>query len=143
MKIEQKLQMDVIKGERIFYVELGDLTLVTDGHIGVYLTESELKIDKSKMQKSGNGCDALSPESLQAAGVAGKETKTAYKCHRYGFAIKLEAVEGDAECYVLENYLKMFSGYTGMIIRGKKDPVLILKYGKPYGIILPINIHLI
>lgn len=142
MKIEQKLQMDVIKGERIYYAEFGDLTFIADGFIGVYLTASELKIDKTKMQQmSGNNVDTLSPESLTAAGVAGKETRTAHKCPAHGFAIKLKAIEGNAECFVQEKYLKMFPGYTGMIIRGGKEPVLILKYGKPYGVILPINIH--
>lgn len=48
MKIEQKLQIDVIKGNRIYYAEYGEYIFVADGHTGVYLTASELKIDKSK-----------------------------------------------------------------------------------------------
>ena len=141
MKIEQKLQMDVIKGERIYYAEFGDLTFVADGHVGAYLTASELKIDKTKMQQmTGSNVETFSPESLQAAGVAGRELRTAYNLPVKGFAIKLKAIEGNAECFVQEKFLKMFYGYTGMIIRGKKEPVFILKYGKPYGIIMPINI---
>lgn len=141
MEIKQKLQTDVIKGERIFYADFDKLTLITDGHIGVYLTERELKIDKSKMQNvSGESAASLSPESLQAAGVPGIETRTAHKMPVGGFAIKLKAVEGKQKCFVKEKWLKMFIEYTSMFIRDEKSPVLIMKYGLPYGIILPINI---
>ncbi|MER2108217.1 MAG: hypothetical protein ABS949_14885 [Solibacillus sp.] len=141
MKIERKLQIDVIKGERIYYAEYGELTLITDGHVGVYLTASELKVDKAKMIEVANDTAALAPVHLEAANVKARETNTAYRM-QYGncFAIKLKAVEGDNECYVKDKFLKMFDGYNGLFIQGKKDAVLVTKYGKPYGVIMPVNI---
>ena len=41
MKAEYQLQIDAIKGKRIFYEEYGELILVTDGRIGVYLKDKD------------------------------------------------------------------------------------------------------
>ena len=141
MKIEQKLQIDVIKGNRIYYAEYGEYIFVADGHTGVYLTASELKIDKSKMIQVNNN-QSFEPEQLEAASIKAKETNAAYRMkYDGGFAIKLKGMESDVVCFVKEKYLKMFDGYNGLFIRSKKDPVLVMKYGKPYGIIMPVNIQ--
>ena len=141
MKIEQKLQIDVIKGNRIYYAEYGEYIFVADGHTGVYLTASELKIDKSKMMQVKNN-QSFEPEQYKASSIKAKETNEAYRLkYDNGFAIKIKGIESDAECFVKEKFLKMFDGYNALYIRNKKDPVLVMKYGKPYGIIMPINIH--
>ena len=141
MKIEQKLQIDVIKGNRIYYAEYGEYIFVADGHTGVYLTASELKIDKSKMIQVNNN-QSFDPEQLAAASIKAKETNAAYRMkYDNAFAIKLKGIDSDIECFVKEKYLKMFDGYNGLFIRSKKDPVLVIKSGKPYGIIMPVNIH--
>lgn len=141
MKIEQKLQIDVINGNRIYYTEYGEYIFVANGHTGVYLTASELKIDKSKMIQVNNN-QSFEPDQLAAASIKAKETNAAYRM-KYDncFAIKLKGIDSDVECFVKEKYLKMFDGYNGIFIRSKKDPVLVMKYGKPYGIIMPVNIH--
>ena len=140
MKIEQKLQIDVIKGNRIYYAEYGEYIFVADGHTGVYLTASELKIDKSKMMQVKNN-QSFDPELYGASCIKAKETNVAYRIkYDNGFAIKLKGIESDVECFVKEKFLKMFDGYNALYIRDKKDPVLVMKYGKPYGIIMPIHI---
>ena len=141
MNIEYQLQIDAIKGTRIFYKEYGKFILVTDGRIGVYLKESELKIDKSKMYVINEKPDAVSfePSDLLAERTPAKETMIARKMST-GYAIKIHSEESGEFCYVSEKYLKMFKGYTNLYIKSRKDPVLVYKYGTPYGIILPINI---
>ena len=142
MKIEQKLQIDVIKGNRIFYTEYGEYIFVADGHTGAYLTASELKIDKSKMIQMAGNTESFAPDHLEAACVKARETNAAYRMkYDNSFAIKLKGIESDVECFVKEKYLKMFDGYNALFIKSKKDPVLVMKYGKPYGIIMPVNIH--
>ena len=137
MKIEHKLQIDVVKGEKIWYKIFDDIILLIDGHVGVYMKISELKIDLSKMNEIIAKPDALNPSILIELYEDAKETKTAYALHS-GFAIK---IKGEKDyCYLNEKFMKMFYGRTGIKINGKKEPVLIMKYGTPYGIILPINI---
>lgn len=141
MNIEYQLQIDAIKGNRIFYKEYGKFIFVTDGRIGVYLKESELKIDKSKMCFIHEKPDSVSfdPSDLFAERTAAKETMIARKMSS-GYAIKIYSEESGKFCYVSEKYLKMFKGYTNLYIKSRKDPVLVYKYGMPYGVIMPINI---
>lgn len=138
MKAEQKLQMDVIKGNQIYYAEFDKFTLITDGHVGVYLNPHELKIDKSKMLKAEKA-DFLNPEYLKDKCADAAVTNTAYKGFD-GFCLKIISKVNEEYCFVKEKYLKMFSGYGGVFIQSQKDPVFITKYGIPYGIILPIHI---
>lgn len=141
MKIEQKLQMDVIKGERIYYTEFDEYIFVCDGHMGVYLTEQELKIDRSKMHKmSGSSVQNFAPQFLEKHTLQARQTRTACATWHDGFAIKIKANEEDIECFVKEKYLKLFYGYSSIAIIGKKEPVYIKKLGKPYGIVMPVNI---
>lgn len=142
MKIEHKLQIDVIKGERIYYKDLGKLIFIADGHVGVYLSERELKIDKSRMIEIKNQNEqgsSWNPENLLIERIAAKETKAAIKTNN-GFAIKLKATEKDLTCYVQEKFLKLFNGYSTLHIKDPKSPVLVYKYGAPYGIIMPLNV---
>lgn len=141
MKIEQKLQLDVIKGERIYYAEYDEYIFICDGHVGVYLTERELKIDKTKMHKmTGSSVPNFAPQFLETNGFEAHKTRTAVDTWHDGYAIKLKANNEDVSCFVKEKFLKMFSGFAGIVIQGKKEPVYIRKFGKPYGIAMPINI---
>lgn len=142
MNIEYQLQIDAIKGTRIYYKEYENLIFVADGHIGCYLNERELKIDKSKMFAIHETKNAPSfhPTILLSERTAAKETMIARKTPGSGYAIKIYSEESGEFCYVNEKYLKMFKGYTNLYIKSRKDPVLVHKYGKPYGIILPMNI---
>lgn len=139
MNVEKKLQIDVIKGERIYFKDLEDMIFVADGHVGVYLKDQELKINRSKMIEMGGSPEFFKPHELKERCIPAKETHHAVKTNR-GYAIKIKAIDSDEYCYISENYLKMFKGYTSLMIKGKLDPVLIFKYGLPYGIILPIRI---
>lgn len=142
MNIEYQLQINAIKGEQIFYIECGELILLTDGHIGVYLKESELKIDKSKLRKPHDNSTATSyiPENLLKVRTAVIETSIARKIPSSGYAIKLYSKESGEHCFVKEKFLKMFKGYNSLFIKSARDPVLLYRYGVPYGIILPIRI---
>jgi len=40
-----------------------------------------------------------------------------------------------------EKYLKMFKDCTSLYIKSRRDPVLVYKYGFPYGVILPMHIE--
>lgn len=142
MKAEYQLQIDAIKGKRIFYEEYGELILVTDGRIGVYLKDKELKIDKSKMIKfkRDKGSISLHPEELLKERTAAIQTNFAIKIPYRGYAIKIKAKESGEHCFVNEKYLKMFNGFNNLFIKSKKDPVLVYRFGVPYGIILPMHI---
>lgn len=139
MRIEHKLQIDVIKGERIWYRIFDDLILLIDGHVGVYLKVSELKIDLSKLNEIIKEPDALNPKILIENYFDAKETKTAYALHD-GYAIKIK--NENSFCFLKEKFMKMFYGRTGIKIKDEKTPVLIMKYGTPYGIILPVKINM-
>ena len=142
MQVEHKLQIDVIKGARIYYKEYENYFFVADGHIGVYLKDKELKIDKSKMIKILSNKDSISffPDDLLKERTPAIETRIARKLPGTGYAIKLYSKESGEYCFVDEKYLKMFKGYNNLYIKSKKDPVLIYRYGVPYGIILPMYI---
>lgn len=147
MNVEYQLQIDAIKGTRIYYEEYdglkhGKLIFVSDGHIGVYLKEHELKIDKSKMIHINKNSTTISfhPEDLSKERTKAIETRIARKIDLSSFAIKLFSEESGEHCFVKEKYLKMFKGYNSLFIKSKRDPVLIYRYGVPYGIILPMNI---
>ena len=142
MKAEYQLQIDAIKGERIIYNEYGELILVSDGRIGVYLKDKELKIDKSKMIKMNEKSLSLHPEELRKERTAAIQTRFAIKTQQYGYAFKLYSEESGEYCFVREKFLKMFKGFTSLFIKSKKDPVLVYKYGVPYGVILPMHINL-
>lgn len=141
MDIEYQLQIDAIKGMKIYYKQYGKLIFISDGKIGVYLNERELKIDKTKMIEAFSKSETISfmPENLLRERTAAKETKIAIKCIS-GYAIKLYSKESGEHCYVQEKYLKMFKGYNCLFIKSSKDPVLIYRYGTPYGVILPVYI---
>lgn len=141
MKAEYQFQIDAIKGVKIYYVELEKLIFITDGHAGVYLSERELKIDKSKMiqMKPSKDSISFSPENLLKERTPAKESNIAYKMNSK-WAIKLSSKDSGEYCYVQEKYLKMFKGYNSIFIKSPKDPVLIYRYGVPYGIILPVRI---
>ena len=143
MNIEYQLQIDAIKGVRIFYKEYDKLIFISDGHIGVYLTERELKIDKNKMIKIEDKPESTSfhPEDLLKERTAAKETRNAIKLPGSGYAIKLHSKESGEHCFVQEKYLKMFKEYNSLYIKSRRDPVLLYKYGVAYGIILPMNIY--
>ena len=144
MNIEYQLQIDAIKGTRIYFKQFENLIFISDGHIGVYLTEKELKIDRSKMIEINDDPKAISflPENLLRERTAAIETKIARKLPTSGYAIKLYSQESGKYCFVNEKYLKMFKGYNSLFIKSKTDPVLIYRYGVPYGIILPMNIEI-
>lgn len=137
MKVEQKLQIDAIKGERIYYYDFGELTLISDGYIGVYLKQSELKIDKTKLIKIVK-CD-LDPELLKNERTEARVTRTAH-ISQNKLSIKIKSKENEGYCFVQEKLLKQFYGYNGLYIKSKKDIVYVTKYGVPYGIILPVYI---
>lgn len=139
MNIEYQLQIDAIKGTRIYYKDFENFIFITDGHIGVYLKERELKIDRTKMIAISEG-DQFNPENLSKERTAAIETKIARKLPLGGYAIKFYSEESGKHCYIQEKFLKMFKGYTGASIKERRDPVLLYKYGVPYGIILPMNI---
>lgn len=139
MKAEIKLQTDVIKGNRMYYKQYEEMILISEGHYGVYLKPNELKIDKSKMIEFGDKTDTLDPKKLEECRTKAKITNTAIKTHS-GFAIKIKSLENDEYCFVDEKFLKQFPGHTNVLIKSRKEPILILKYGLPYGIILPMNI---
>lgn len=139
MTIEHKLQIEAIKGIRLYYAEYGKLIFISDGKIGVYFKESELKIDKSKMNKIPNP-DIFNPKVLAKERVRAKETDIARKGIR-SFYIKIKSSNLQNFCYVDETFLKMFSRYDDLFIKGEKDPVYIEKYGQPYGIIMPIHVR--
>ncbi len=140
MNIEYQLQIDAVKGERIFYKQYDKLILLTDGHIGVYLTEKELKIDKSKMIEINETKDSISlnPENLLRERTAAHETRIARKTFPRGFAIKIQSKESEEYCFVQERFLKMFKGYDSLFIKSLKEPILVRKYGVPYGFIMPV-----
>lgn len=142
MNIEYQLQIDAVKGSRIHFKQYGDLILIVNGYVGVYLTESQLKINRSSMIEAFTENKAISymPEELLKERTEAIETKIAYKLPTSGYAIKLYSKESNASCYVQEKFLKMFKGYSKLFIKSSKDPVLVYRYGKPYGIMLPINI---
>lgn len=139
MRIEHKLQIDAIKGERIYYSEFGEWILLSDGKIGVYLKGNELKIDKNKMHAMGN-VEKLDPDYLMSGSIMLNQTKTAHKTH-LGYAIKLKNSEDNVHIFVLEKYLNMFYGYSGIAFKTLRNPILITKYDQPYGIICPITIN--
>lgn len=142
MNIETQIQIAAIKGERIFYKQFGELFFVTDGHIGVYLKDRELKIDKSKIGELPEAKETTNfmPENLLHERTAAIETRIARKLPGSGYAIKLYSQESGEHCFVNEKYLKMFKGYNSLYIKSKRDPVLLYRYGVPYGVILPMNI---
>ena len=140
MNIEYQLQIDAIKGSRIHFKQYGDLILIVNGYVGVYLTESQLKINRSTMIEAFTETSYM-PEKLFKDISKAIETKIAYKVLTDGYAIKLCAKESNAYCYVKEKYLKMFKGYGSLYIKSPKDPVLVYRYGKPYGIILPVYVR--
>lgn len=142
MNIEYQLQIDAIKGSRIHFKQYGDLILIVNGYVGVYLTQSQLKINRSTMIEAftENKATSYMPEELLKDRSEAIETKIAYKLLTDGYAIKLCSKESDAYCYVKEKYLKMFKGYGSLYIKSPKDPVLVYRYGKPYGIILPVYV---
>lgn len=139
IRIEEKLQIDVIKGNRIFYKDYGDLCFLADGHIGAYIPQKDLKIDKAKMIPISAESACFDPEVLNAERVRATITKIAHKIIK-GYAIKIKEVEGENYCFVQEQFLKLFDNPTTILIKSKKDPVLIMDDGMWKGIILPINI---
>ena len=104
MKAEYQLQIDAIKGERIFYKEYGELIFVSDGCIGVYLKDKELKIDKSKMIEMKQNKDSISfqPEELLKERTAAIQTRLAIQTHISGYAIKIFSKESGEYCFVKE-----------------------------------------
>ena len=141
MNIEYQLQIDAIKGTRLHYREYENLIFICDGYIGVYLNERELKIDKTKMIRiEATAATNFNPENLLRERTAAIETKTARRLPGSGYAIKIYSKETGEHCYVDAKYLKMFKDYNSLFIKSKRDPVLIYRYGVPYGIILPMNI---
>lgn len=144
MKAEYQLQIDAIKGERIFYKEYGELIFVSNGYIGVYLKDKELKIDKSKMieVKQNEYSISFQPEELLKERTAAVKTVFAVNVGVRGYAIKLYSKESGEHCFVAEKFLKMFNGCNSLFIKQKKDPVLVYRYGVPYGIIMPIYVPL-
>lgn len=141
MRIEYQLQIDAIKGNRIYYKEYGDLTFITDGHIGVYLSKSELKITKEKMIAINDDKCSFDPVILLQSRTKARETRIARKLFSNNeFAILIKSTENDEECFVNQKFLKMFYGFNALYIKSRKDPVLVYKLGQPYGVILPMNI---
>lgn len=138
MQIDYKLQIDAIKGVRLFYQEYGNLVFISDGRIGAYLSEKDLKIDKSKMTKIEK-TDLFDPDVLKPHRCHAKETNIARRSIGKHY-VKLKAPNIPNFCYVDETFLKMFPKYSDLFIRGEKDPVYIEKYGQPYGIVLPIYV---
>ena len=139
MKIEQKLQIDAIKGERIYYKVFDDVVLLTDGYTGCYYKKDQLKIDLSKLYKMGES-ENLNPKLIikDENTSKAKETRVARLIGRSDIAIKLKS--SDNYTFVNAKYLKMFFGYSGVrISKEKKQPILILKHGNPYGLIMPVN----
>lgn len=141
MKIENYLQTEVIKGNRIYHHQFENTHFLTDGHIGVYLLDNELKIDPKKMCIiTSDSVKNYDPEIILKERTAARVTNDAYKLID-GFAIKLKSKENDIECFVKNKYFKMFPDCTGIYIKSAVDPVLIYKNGLPYGIILPMRIY--
>lgn len=138
MRIDHKLQIDAIKGVSLFYQEYGNLVLISDGKIGAYLSEKDLKIDKTKMKKATLG-NKLDPDVLRSERIRARETHTAIKWGNKLY-IKLKAFNMPNFCYVNETFLKMFPKYGELFIRGEADPVYIEKLGEPYGVILPVHV---
>ena len=137
MNVEFQLQIDAIKGNRIYFKEYENLILVSDGIVGVYLKGRELKIDKSKMIQIKS--DAFCPEDLLKERTKAIETSIARRVRPSNYAIKLYSEETGESCFVNEKYLKMFKGCISLYIKSKRDPVLVHRYGIPYGIIMPMD----
>jgi len=141
MRAEQKLQIDAIKGNRMYFAVFENFVFITDGHCGVYLKEKELKIDKAKMmQIDEKAAKQFDPQTIKDHRVKAKITNAAYRCMS-GFAIKIKSTENETQCFVQEKFLKMFDGANGMFIESEKAPVYVERYGLPYGIILPIHVY--
>lgn len=135
MQIDYKLQIDVIKGVRIFYCEYENLVFISDGKIGAYLSEKDLKIDKSKMTKIEKS-DLCDPDILRSHRFHAKETNIVRRhCGKY--YVKLKAHNIPNFCYVNDAFLKMFKYYDDLFIRGENDNVYIEKHGQPFGTIMP------
>ena len=140
MDIKKYLQIAAIKGEKILYKQYGDLIFVSDGVIGAYFRESELKIDRKKLSAATFVSCSLDPYDLLTERTPAKETRIAYKMRSSEYAIKLRSSTSNAECFVAEKYLKMFKGYSAAHIKDEKEPVLLFLHYDPYGIILPMKI---
>lgn len=136
MNVETKLQIDFIKGDRLYYKKTGNYIILSNGHVGVYLKDGELKVDTSKMIEFSS--DFLDPDVLLKTRSKARITNIARKIRTGDFAILLKSIENDNKCFVNEKYLKMFNGFTELFILSRKDPVLVHRLGKPYGIILPV-----
>lgn len=145
MTIEQKMQVEVIKGNKYYYCDFEGYTLITDGHFGVYIPSKELKLNKDSMNKIYNG-DSLNPDNLLKECYLAKETKVAcilnsIYSRKKEYAIKIKAKENDKSCFIDNKYLKLFKNYDHIYIKDEKSIVLITRYGLPYGIVLPVYIN--
>ena len=126
MQIEYQLQIDAIKGKRIYYIHYDNIIFVTNGHVGVYLKETELKLDKSKLLQPTTTKESVSflPEDLAKERTPAIVTRVARKLRPSGYAIKLYSEQSGEHCYVDEKYLKMFKDCTSLYIKSRRDPVL-------------------
>ena len=141
MTIEEKMQVEVIKGNKYYYCDFEGYTLITDGHFGVYIPSKEMKLNKDSMNEIKNS-DSLNPDNILKESYSAIDTRVAYKLlfAKPEFAIKIKSTENDKVCFINEKYLKLFKNFDHLYIKDEKSVVLVTRYGLPYGIILPINI---
>ena len=142
MKIEYKLQNDVLKNQRMNYIKLKNYIMLTDGRIGCYLKPDEIKIDLSKITGIPSAdVKTLDPDVLIETYQKAKKTRYAVITEISGLLIRIDGEVDNRKVYIPEKQLKMFYGYTGIMIPyNDRDPDLILKYGIPYGIVLPVRV---
>ena len=139
MTAQQKLQIKAIQGDQIYYQEYGEFIFISDGKVGAYLSEADLKIDKNKMIKIEKH-DLFDPEILKGSRVRAKRTDIARKGIR-SFYIKFKTFDPKIFCFVDESYLKMFPKYGEFYIKSEKAAIYIEMFDKPYGIIMPVHVR--
>ena len=140
MKIEYKLQNDVLKNQRMNYIKLKNYIMLSDGRIGCYFKPDEIKIDLSKITEVPiAGARTADPDVMMETYQKASKTRYAVITERSGLLIRIDGEIDNRKMYIQEKQLKMFYGYTGIMIPiDDRGPVLILKYGIPYGIVLPV-----
>jgi hypothetical protein len=109
VKIEYKLQNDVLKGERMNYLKFGNCIMLTDGHIGCYFKPDEIKIDLSKITKVPvKAAKNIDPDELIETYQEAEKTRYAIITQNCGLLVRISGKKDNRKAYVPERQLKMF-----------------------------------
>lgn len=137
---EQKLQIEIIKGNNVFMVDCDDYAFVCDGHKGCYIKKDELKINPSRFKRM-NRNEMLQPKNVLARTHPAKMTNEARIVYYKEIAVKIKSENGKY-AWVRRDWLKEYGDCLkfqvgdhpddGVAIMDMRDELI--------GLIMPIKI---